>query len=88
MSMKKTDLEKNKMLKANNAMKGAPVKDRFAGAMPVDRKQQRKLDQAAGLVPFACKLPKEVVAKLQAAAQKRNGDLNAVVAELLTKSLA
>lgn len=86
--MKKTDLEKNKMLKAANAVKGAPVKGRFAGAAaPPDRKEQRKLDQAAGLVPFACKLPTELVTKLHAEAEKTGSNLNDVLAGLLTKAL-
>lgn len=86
--MKKTDLEKNKMLKTANAVKGAPVKGRFAGAAaPPDRKEQRKLDQAAGLVPFACKLPTELVAKLHAEAAKTNGNLNDILAGILTKAL-
>ena len=36
--------------------------DRFgqgSGQMP-DRKEQRRIDSAAGLVPFACKLPSEL----------------------------
>jgi hypothetical protein len=88
MSMKKTDLEKNKMLKTANALKGAPVKGRFAGAAaPVDRKEQRKIDQAAGLVPFACKLPGELVKSLNDAATARKVGLNELVAEILQKGL-
>ena len=58
MSMKKTDLEKNKMIKAASMMKAIGIPDRFGkGSVMLDRKEQRKLDQAAGLIPFACKLP-------------------------------
>lgn len=88
MSMKKTDIEKNKMLKAATAVKGAPVKGRFAGAAaPPDRKEQRKIDQAAGLIPFACKLPSELAAKLHAEAEKTGVSLNEVLAAILTKAL-
>jgi hypothetical protein len=88
MSMKKTDLEKNKMVKTATALKGAPVKGRFAGALPPpDRKEQRKLDQAAGLVPFACKLPSELVKSLSDSATAKKVGLNELVAELLTKAL-
>jgi hypothetical protein len=88
MSMKKTDLEKNKMLKTANALKGAPVKGRFAGAAaPTDRKEQRKLDQAAGLVPFACKLPSELVKALTDDAASKQVNMNELVATLLTKAM-
>jgi hypothetical protein len=88
MTLKRTELEKNKLVKAVTQMKGAPVKGRFAGAaMPPDRKEQRKLDQAAGLVPFACKLPSELLAKLHAEVAKRDESLHEVVAALLAKGL-
>ncbi len=88
MTLKRTELEKNKLVKATTQMKGAPVKGRFAGAdAPVDRKEQRKLDSAAGLVPFACKLPSELIGKLNDEVVKRGANLNEVVAELLGKGL-
>jgi hypothetical protein len=88
MSMKKTDIEKNKMLKAATAVKGAPVKGRFAGAAaPPDRKEQRKIDQAAGLIPFACKLPGDLVAKLRAEAEKKDEGISEVLAAILAKAL-
>lgn len=59
------------------------------GEAPViDRREQRKLDQAAGLVPFAVKLNGDLVQQLQALAKERGLELNAVVAELLAKGLA
>jgi hypothetical protein len=57
-------------------------------AVPLDRREQRKLDQSLGLVPFACKLNGELVATLQAQAKERGVDLNELVGELLTKGLA
>lgn len=88
MSMKKTDLEKNKMLKHNNMLKAAGIPDRFgAGSGIPDRKEQRKLDQAAGLVPFACKLNAELVKRLHAEAEAKKIGLNELVGELLDKSL-
>jgi hypothetical protein len=59
-----------------------------SGAAPVDRREQRKLDQAAGLVPFAVKLNGELVQQLHAQAKERNVDLNELVAGLLAKGLA
>ncbi len=89
MPMKKTDLEKNKFLKTNNKMRQAGTPGRFADqtALP-DRREQRKLDQAAGLVPFAVKLNGELVKHIQTLAQTRQIGINELVAELLGKALA
>lgn len=89
MSMKKTDLEKNKMLKSHNMMKAAGIPDRFGkdSAQLLDRKEQRKLDQAAGLVPFACKLNGELVKRLHAESEKSGVAMNELVAGLLEKGL-
>lgn len=87
--MKSTDLEKNKGLKVNAGMKHAGTPARFgkgADAVP-DRREQRKLDQAQGLVPFAVKLNGNLVQQLQALAQERQLGLNEVVADLLQKGL-
>ncbi|QGZ62604.1 hypothetical protein [Paraburkholderia acidisoli] len=91
MAMKKTDLEKNKALKLMQAThKAGP--DRFgkssAAAPALDRREQRKLDQAQGLVPFACKLNAELVEKLKARAEGHEGGVNALVGELLETALA
>ncbi len=90
MSMKKTDLEKNKAKKIAGSMNAAGVAARYgqdAGAVG-DRREQRRRDAAAGLVPFACKLPQELVARLQERAAGREGaGLNETVAELLTQAL-
>jgi hypothetical protein len=89
MSMKLQDLHKNKMLKTGNAMKHAGTPDRFGKtAAAPDRKEQRKLDQAAGLVPFACKLPSALVAQLHTEAQTRETNMNELVATLITQGLA
>jgi hypothetical protein len=89
-NMKKTDLYKNQGLKINSQMKQAGVPDRFGGeasAVP-DRREQRKLDQAQGLVPFAVKLNAELVQQIQTLAKSREMNLNELVAELLKKGLA
>lgn len=89
MPLKRTDLAKNKFLKANNEMRKAATPERFAdqAALP-DRREQRKLDQAAGLVPFAVKLNGDLVKKIQALAQTRDMGINELVAELLGTALA
>lgn len=91
MAMKKTDLEKNKALKLMQAThKAGP--DRFGkgSTQPavLDRREQRKLDQAQGLVPFACKLNAELVEKLKARGESHPGGVSGLVGELLEAALA
>lgn len=87
--MKKTDLEKLKARKIESQV-GKTMKSSGFGkneVAPPNRREQRKLDQAQGLVPFACKLHGALVKQLQELAQQRAGGLNEVVAELLKKAL-
>ncbi len=90
MSMKKTDLEKALAKKISGRQAGAGVAARFgAGAASLpDRREQRRRDAAAGLVPFACKLPEALVGQLAERAATHEGGINALVAELLGKALA
>lgn len=90
MSMTKNDLEKSRGIKINGKIGAGGIPDRFgAGAGGViDKREQRKLDQAAGLIPFACKLPADLVKQVQASGLAHEGGINALVAELLTKALA
>ena len=90
MSMKKSDLDKQMGSKIGGKMKGAGVPDRFAqgAAAAADKREQRKRDAAAGLVPFACKLPLGLVQRLNERAAGHEGGLNALLAELLKSSLA
>jgi hypothetical protein len=85
MSLKKTDLAKNLALKIDGRMKAAGVPGRFGhgAGEPLDRRERRKRDAAAGLVPFACKLPADLVKRLHERAAAHEGGLNALVAELL-----
>jgi len=90
MSMKKTDLEKNKAMKIDGKMKSAGVPGRFGqgAAGVVDKREQRRLDSAAGLVPFACKLPAELVKRLNERAAGHEGGASAIVARALEQALA
>lgn len=87
--MKKTGMAKSDAKKLMGKMV-APGAAGFGNAdnAVVDRREQRKRDQALGLVPFAVKLNSELVLQLQTLAKERNADLNEVVAELLAKGLA
>jgi cytosine/adenosine deaminase-related metal-dependent hydrolase len=86
--MKKTGMAKSDAKKLMGQM--APAGGAAFGkvAEVVDRKEQRKLDQAAGLVPFAVKLHGDVVAQLHALAKERGTDMNETVAAVLAKGLA
>ena len=90
MRMKKTDLVNNLAKKLDGRMKSAGVPDRFAqgAADAVDRREQRRRDAAAGQVPFACKLPGELVRRLHERAAAHEGGVNALVAQALEKALA
>lgn len=85
--MKRTDLAKNLGLKIQEKQKKAPTPGRFSGDELPDRREQRKLDQARGLVPFATKLPSTLIARLHEEAGQRNVALNDLVAELLESAL-
>lgn len=89
MSMKKTDLEKNKAIKLREGVQKAPVPTRFGVASTAvpDRREQRRLDQAAGLVPFACKLKDELVQRLRTLAEQEGGNLNALTERLIRAGL-
>ena len=87
--MKKADLEKSKGKKIDRQMNQPATPGRFGkgAAVVVDRREQRKRDQALGLVPFAIKLDGDLVNQLHALAQERGTGLNELTAELLKKGL-
>jgi hypothetical protein len=87
--MKRTELAKNLGKKIAGRQKpfGAPDLDAIAKPA-LDKREQRKLDQAAGLVPFACKLNTALIEKLKARAQQDGSGLNETVAMLLEKGLS
>lgn len=87
--MKRTDLEKNQFLKINGKISQSGNPSRFGGeaGAVLDRREQRKHDQALGLVPFAVKLDGNLVKQIQSLAQTRQTGLNEIVTELLKKGL-
>lgn len=90
MSFKKTDLVKNLGLKISEKMKKAGVPERFgvaSTALP-DRREQRRLDQMAGLIPFAIKLNADLVKQLQDRAVQEGVTLNEWVDRLIRAGLA
>jgi hypothetical protein len=87
--MKSTDLAKNMGLKIIERSKHAATPERFAqgAAAVLDRKAQRKLDQAQGLIPFSVKLNQALVERIREQALNTNASINDVVADLLEKGL-
>jgi len=86
--MKKTDLAKNDAKKLMNKMATAGATAFGNAANPVvDKREQRKRDQALGLVPFAVKLNGDLVKRLHTLAAERGIDMNALVADVLVKGL-
>lgn len=86
--MKKTGMAKSDAKKLMGKM-AAPGGAGFGSdnAVVVDRREQRKRDQALGLIPFAVKLNSDLVQQLQALAKTRGLDLNEVTAEVLVAGL-
>lgn len=85
--MNKFQLEQTKAFKlANDLKQGGKNRIGAADEAKLDRREQRKLDQAKGLVPFACKLDEKLVKQLKERAEAHEGDMTEVLAELLVKA--
>jgi len=87
--MKRTDLVKNLGLKIRGQMQQAPVPSRFGAAADavLDKREQRKRDQAAGLVPFAVKLHNDLIRQLREKAAQDGVGLNELTARLIQAGL-
>jgi hypothetical protein len=87
--LKRAELAKNKGKKIDSQLSQTRTAGRFGqgAAAVLDRREQRKRDQALGLVPFAIKLDGDLVKHLHALAQERSTGLNELTAELLKKGL-
>lgn len=83
--MKKADLEKQLGKKIAGRMHHEPHSPRYGAesAGVADKREQRERDKAAGLVPFAVKLPQVLVTKLQSLAAERGITLSDLAGELL-----
>lgn len=88
MSLKKTDMERLRAASITDRLQKTAPPARYGKESAVlSRREQRKLDQAQGLVPFAVKLNSDLVKRIQTRAQELGAPLNEVVAELLAKGL-
>jgi hypothetical protein len=88
--MKKADLEKHLGKKIAGRMQHEPQSPRFGAesAGVADKREQRERDKAAGLVPFAVKLPQPLVTRLQSLAAERGITLSDLAGELLEAATA
>ncbi len=86
--MKKTDLYKKLGLKIDDKLNKAGTPDRFAQGGVLDRKAQRKLDQAKGLIPFAVKLDAQLASDLRELALSRELGMNELVDALIRKGMS
>ncbi|MEP6608706.1 MAG: hypothetical protein ABJA83_08500 [Burkholderiaceae bacterium] len=86
--MKRGELEKRQGSKLTNQMRADGNAYGRAVAPELDRRAQRDRDRALGLVPFAVKLPQDLVKTLQQQAATQGLGLNEVAAEVLRKGLA
>jgi hypothetical protein len=86
--MKKTDLAKKLGNKINNRVTNSGAASPFKSSEPaIDKKEQRKRDQALGLIPFAVKINEDLVAQINALALERKISVNELVTELLKKGM-
>ena len=86
MTMKKTELEKRKGLKIAAELRQSG--HRFDASAPtLDRGAQRERDRAAGLVPFAVKLPGDLLQQLHAQSRLGQEPLGSLVERLLRTGL-
>jgi len=85
MTMKKTELEKRRGLKIANALRQSAYRQDAPAA--ADRRAQRERDRAAGLVPFAVKLPGELLRLLHEESRQTGQSLNDLVEHLLRTGL-
>ena len=86
--MKKTDLEKNKALKIMGKLNASLPPGRFAGAAAApDRREQRRLDQAVGLVSFPVKLQQSIITALHDKSQADGVPVNDLINTLLAEAL-
>jgi len=87
--MKKFDLEKAKAQKTVGKMKQEGVPGQFGGAVDaaLDRRAQRKLDQAQGLVSFPVKLRQGVIDQIRERAVQQDKSTNDIIGQLLEQAL-
>jgi hypothetical protein len=88
LSLKRTDLARLKAADISDRLRRSPIPERYgSGSATISRREQRKRDQADGLVPFAVKLKSELIKRIHDRAKEMRRPLDEVVTELLKKGL-
>jgi hypothetical protein len=85
--VKKADMEKVKGKAVGGSGPGTPDRYGRGSGEVFDKREQRRRDQEAGLVPFAVKLHGDLVKEIQALAKTRGTGLNEVADEVIRKGL-
>lgn len=86
--MKRTDMEKLSAVKLLGSVKKTGTPQRFSTESAVaDRREQRRQDQAAGLVSFPVKLTQPVIDAVRARASEQGVSTHEVIDRLLAKAL-
>ncbi len=88
MTVKKAELEKRKASQITNSLRQSGNRYGPASAPADDRRARRERERALGLVPFAAKLPGDLVRQLQNASAARGIAPEALLEEVLRKALA
>jgi hypothetical protein len=87
MAMKKAQLERLKASRIESGMRREQLRNDAGATGAADRREQRRRDKAAGLVPFAVKLNGELVKRVRAQSEARQVAVDVLVAELLERAL-
>lgn len=87
MTLKRTELAKKLGEKISQKVNKSGIPERPGTTPVLDRREQRKLDQERGLVPFAVKISGELAKELRSIAESEQTDLNEVVETLLRAGL-
>jgi hypothetical protein len=88
MTLKRTELARLKAASLSDALSKSRPPERYGkGSAIVSRKEQRELDKAKGLVPFAVKLNSALVKRLRDKAEAEKRPLEDVVTEALERGL-
>jgi hypothetical protein len=88
MTLKRTELARLKAASLADALSKSRPPERYGkGSAIVSRKEQRELDKAKGLVPFAVKLNSALVKRLRDKAEAEKRPLEDVVTEALERGL-
>ncbi|WP_206002236.1 hypothetical protein [Paraburkholderia antibiotica] len=89
MAMKKGDCEKHRAARPNSLkLESSERVDKRCTTTALDRREQRKVDQAKGLVPFACKLDREIVERPEERSTENWVGLTGLLTDIIPPALS